>query len=161
MVFPKGTKAWCDARDEHYHDDNTSSHRESPSSTSRLNEDEEPRQSKSVKRPMELLNEGDIVKLERELQIRRDHDPSKKFRSLKSSSSDRTRDEVDATESRDGKKKKKKALAQGAKRSVEEPHVEEDVHDDTLDIEHLHTINDVTSKFHSVDEQNELMDEFP
>ena len=120
----------------------TSSHRESSSSTSRLSEDDEPRQSKSLKRPFELLNEEDIVKLERELNIDRDYDPSKKFRSLKSSSSKRTHDEADDTETRDGKKKKK-ALARGVKRSVEEDHVE-DVHDDTLDIEHLHTINVVT-----------------
>ena len=80
---------------------------------------------------------------------------AKKFRALKSSSSKRTHDEDDATETRDGKKKKK-ALARGVKRSVEEDHVE-DVHDDTLDIEHLHTINVVTSKFDSVDEQNELI----
>ena len=31
----------------------------------------------------------------------------------------------------------------------------EDLHGDTLDIERLHTINVVTSKFDSVDEQNE------
>ena len=93
--------------------------------------------------------------MERELKIDRDYDPSKKIRSLKSSSSKRTHDEADATETRDGKKKKK-ALARGVKRSVEEDHVE-DVHDDTWDIEHLHTINVVTSKFDSVDEQNELI----
>ena len=75
-----------------------------------MNEDDEPRQSKSLKRPFELLHEEDIVKLERELKIDRDYDPSKKFRALKSSSSKRTHDEADATETRDGKKKKK-ALA--------------------------------------------------
>ena len=53
-------------------------------------------------------------------------------------------------------RKKKKALARRVKRSVEEDHVE-DVHDDTLDNDHLHTMNVVTSEFDSVDEQNELM----
>ena len=51
--------------------------------------------------------------------IQRECDPSKKSRSLKSSSSKRTHDEADATETRDVKKKKK-ALARGVKRSVEE-----------------------------------------
>ena len=42
-ISEKGTTAWCDARDEHVYDLNTSSHREFSSSTSRLNEDDEPR----------------------------------------------------------------------------------------------------------------------
>ena len=53
-------------------------------------------------------------------------------------------------------RKRRRRLHWGVKRSVEEDHVE-DVHDDTLDIEHLHSINVVTSKFDSVDEQNELI----
>ena len=63
----KGTKARCDAGDEHFHDDTTSSHRASLSSTSLWNEVDEPRQSKSVKRPFDISNEEDIMNFEREL----------------------------------------------------------------------------------------------
>ena len=80
-----------------------------------MNEDDEPRQSKSLKRPFELLNEEDIVKLERELKIHRDYDPSNKSRPLKLSSSERTHDAADATETRDGKKKKEGACTESQK----------------------------------------------
>ena len=147
----KGTTAWCDARDEHIHDDNTSSHRASSPSVSRWNEVDEPWQSKSVMRPFDLLNEEDVVKLERELEIHRDYDRSEKFRSLKSSSSKRTHDEADAAENSDGKRKKM-ALGRRVKKSVEEDHLE-NVHDDTLEIQPLHTVNVLASKCDSVDEQ--------
>ena len=63
----KRTTTWCDARDEHFHDDNTNGRRASSSSASHWIEVDEHKQRMSVNRPFDLLHQEDMVKLEREL----------------------------------------------------------------------------------------------
>ena len=69
MMFfsEKRTTTWCDARDEHFHDDNTNGRRASSSSASHWIEVDEHKQRMSVNRPFDLLHQEDMVKLEREL----------------------------------------------------------------------------------------------
>ena len=150
-ISEKGTTAWRDARNGHVHDANIESYR---ATLSRLNEvDDESGQSKSVKRPFDLLKEEDSVDMEREFTLHLDCDPRQKSPVHSHQVHPKgplTR--LTLHENSDWKN----ALARGVKRSAEEDH-REGIHYDILEIESLHTINVVTSKFETPDEQSELI----
>ena len=94
------------------------------------------------------------AEMECELKIHRDCDPSQKSRSLNSSSCKGHLTRLTLQRIATGRKRRR-LLAQGVERSVEDDHLE-DIHDDTLD-----TINVVTSKFDTVVKQNELIGQIP